>query len=117
MAGVVGIVVYTVIFNLQTPKAYFHGSRRGNTLFFEYDHDYTSNSFDEIRIEYEGEEGQQIVPIIKHDENVKNIQEAGEFVIENFHANVKSINVIYALQYDRFTAPCILNQEETIFID
>ncbi|EMO29964.1 hypothetical protein LEP1GSC170_5074 [Leptospira interrogans serovar Bataviae str. HAI135] len=37
-------------------------------------------------------------------------------MIEDFHSNVKSINVIYELQYDRF-APCNLYKEETIFID
>ncbi|KPZ75137.1 hypothetical protein APS47_04565 [Leptospira kirschneri serovar Mozdok] len=37
-------------------------------------------------------------------------------MIEDFPSNVKSINVIYDLQYDRF-APFILIKEETIFID
>ncbi|EMO52729.1 hypothetical protein [Leptospira noguchii] len=116
-AGVVGYTTFfTVISNLQTPKAYFHASRHGNTLVFKYGHDYTSNIFYELRIEYEDEEGQQIVPIIKGYENVKITQEAGRFVIEDFHSNVKSINVIYELQYDRL-APCMLHKEETIFID
>lgn len=108
---------HMVIFNLQTPKAYFHGFRRGNTLVFEYDHDYTSNSFSELRIEYEDEEGQQIVPMIKRGENVKITQEDSKFVIENFNPNVKSINVIYDLQYDRFLTPSMLHKEEIISID
>ncbi|EMN26359.1 hypothetical protein [Leptospira kirschneri] len=117
LAGVVSRVSYhLVICNLQTPKAYFHASRHGNTLVFEYGHDHTSNHFAQIRIEYEDEVGQQIVPIIKGYENVKITQEDGKFVIEDFPSNVKSINVIYDLQYDRF-APFILIKEETIFID
>ncbi|EMY15361.1 hypothetical protein LEP1GSC043_1547 [Leptospira weilii str. Ecochallenge] len=117
LAGVVGIVGYAVTFNLQTPKAYFHGFRRGNTLVFEYDHDYTSNAFYDLRIEYEDEEGQQIVPIIQDAAYAKITQEYGKFVIEDFHSNVKSINVIYHLQYDRWSMPCGLHKEETILIE
>ncbi|EMJ94449.1 hypothetical protein LEP1GSC193_1168 [Leptospira alstonii serovar Pingchang str. 80-412] len=38
-------------------------------------------------------------------------------MIENFNPNVKSINVIYDLQYDRFLTPSMLHKEEIISID
>ncbi|EMM95615.1 hypothetical protein LEP1GSC158_5106 [Leptospira interrogans serovar Zanoni str. LT2156] len=37
-------------------------------------------------------------------------------MIEDFHSNVKSINVIYDLQYDS-PAPSMLHKEKTILID
>ncbi|WP_198286360.1 hypothetical protein [Leptospira interrogans] len=113
LAGIVGCAV---TFYLQTPKVYFNASRSGDTLVFKYSHDYTSNAIKQLRIEYEDEGGQQIVPIIKNYEYIRITQEAGKFVIEDFHSNVKSINVIYDLQYDS-PAPSMFHKEKTIFID
>nr|WP_157223060.1 hypothetical protein [Leptospira interrogans] len=116
LAGVVSIVGNMMICQLQTPKAYFNASRSGDTLVFKYSHDYTSNDFQQLRIEYEDEGGQQIVPIIKNYGYIRITQEANKFVIENFPSNLKSINVIYDLQYDS-PAPSMLHEEKTILID
>lgn len=116
LAVVVSIVCNMMICQLQTPKVYFNASRSGDTLVFKYSHDYTSNAIKQLRIEYEDEGGQQIVPIIKNYEYIRITQEAGKFVIEDFHSNVKSINVIYDLQYDS-PAPSMFHKEKTIFID
>ncbi|EMN47306.1 hypothetical protein LEP1GSC088_4572 [Leptospira interrogans str. L1207] len=116
LAVVVSIVGNMMICQLQTPKVYFNASQSGDTLVFKYSHDYTSNVIKQLRIEYKDEGGQQIVPIIENYEYIRITQEAGKFVIENFYSNLKSINVIYDLQYNRL-APSMLHKEKTILID
>lgn len=106
-----GFVGETIICYLKSPEAYFNVSRSGNKLIFGYDHDYSSNSFDMIKIEYD-EDGETKTIYVTRTAG----DEKDKIIIQDFNPNVKRIKVIYDLQYDRL-APSILHKKEIISID
>lgn len=105
-----GIVGYLLYFHIKNPQVYFFAYRKGKDLFFQYDHDFSSNSFDSIEIEYMDENLTKTINVIDYPVRGKNV-----FIITDFNPHIDYIYVTYSLNYDRL-APSIMDGKEKIFI-